>query len=185
MGVWLDSLFEDFCQYLNGKLNWSKTKPSEWTDTIWKFFSEKNRTESIPYIEIREHMRVDYMWRYDPSRYSVYDIELAVEHEGEERKVDILVNEEIQHLTDLKARNRIGIFYPAQGDEKELIEKIQKRIKAQSMTSPLEKYLIILGYTTRKAGKRAILFRGFFFDEKGDLEKRKQYIIFQAIEKKT
>jgi hypothetical protein len=29
-----------------------------------------------------------------------------------------------QHLVDLKARNKIAIFYPRMGDEKDLIEEI-------------------------------------------------------------
>ena len=178
--VFLELLFDDFGLYFNGKLRWSRTKRSKWTDMIWEFFSERNQAESIPYIEIKEHMRVDYIWRYDTSRYSTYNIALAVEHEAEERRVEVLVNEEVQHLIDLKAEKKIGIFYPARGDEKELIEKIQKRI-AQSMTVTSEEYLIILGYATTKGGKRVILLRGFFLNKNGELEKTKEHIISQKL----
>jgi len=51
MLLFLDSILDDFCRYLDGKLRWSKTKDSEWTQTVWKFFSEKNSTETIPYEE--------------------------------------------------------------------------------------------------------------------------------------
>lgn len=182
MVVFLGSLFDEFCDYLDGKLKWSKTKAKEWTDTVLKFFREKNKAESIPYVELKEYMRVDYIWRYDPARYSIHDIELAVEHEGEVRKVDNLVKEEVQHLIDLKARGKVGIFYPARGDEKELIEKTQQRIKAQDqkIILPYEKYLIILGYATTKKGKRAILFKGFFLNGKGDIEEERERVILQA-----
>jgi hypothetical protein len=176
----LEGLFDEFCEYLDGKLRWTETRRKEWTKIILKFFSEKNQAESTPYIEAKEHMRIDYIWRYDLSRYSINDIELAVEHEHERPKIDVLVNEEIQHLIDIKARNKIAIFYPASGDEKELIEKISERIRAQSMKHPYEKYLIILGYPTTKEKKRAILFRGFFFDENGEIKDKKERIIWQA-----
>jgi len=128
-------------------------------------------------------MGIDYVWRYNPKRFSVYDIVLAVEHEGQEKEVAILVNKEVQHLVDITAWNKIGIFYPRQGDEKGFIEKVERRIKAQSndLKLSLEKYLIILGYATTKLGQRAILFKGFIFNGKGDLEKRMESVIFQKL----
>jgi hypothetical protein len=179
--ILLETLFGEFCQYLDGKLYWTKSKSKEWTDIALSFFREKNKTETIPYVEEQEHMKIDYIWRYDPKRYSINDIELAVEHEGEENDVATLVNKEIQHLVDLKARNKIAIFYPRMGDEKDLIEEIQRKIKSQSdiMKISQEKYLIILGYSTTKKAKRAILFKGFIFNQNGDLEKQMEQAIFQ------
>jgi len=179
--ILLETLFGEFCRYLDGKLYWTKSKSKEWTDTVLSFFRKKNKTETIPYAEEQEHMKIDYIWRYDPKRYLINDIELAVEHEGEENDVATLVNKEIQHLVDLKARNKIAIFYPRMGDEKDLIEEIQRKIKSQSdiMKISQEKYLIILGYSTTKKSKRAILFKGFIFNQNGDLEKQMEQTIFQ------
>jgi hypothetical protein len=179
--IFLETLFDEFCKYLDGKLSWGESKDKEWTETVLEFFSQKNRSESIPFIEIKEHMSVDYILRYDPNRYSTYDIELAVEHEGQERDVETLINEEVQHLIDLKARNKVGIFYPRLGEETDLIERIQQKIKNQSgdMKLPYEKYLIILGYATFRQGKRSILFKGFIFNNQGEIENQMERIIFQ------
>jgi len=185
--IYLKSLFEDFCKYLDGKLRWTKSKHKEWTDTILKFFSEKNKAEVIPHVEEFNHMLVDYIWRYNPDRYSIFDIEIAVEHEGEEKDITTLLEKEIQHLIDLKARNKIGIFYPRMGDEKEFIEKIKNRIASQSDVFRIndEKYLIILGYATTKMGKRAILFRGFILDQNGTLQEKIEQTILQKSSIKT
>lgn len=182
MVIFLETLFDEFCKYLDGKLKWSEreTKPKMWTKIIFNFFTQRNEKEAIPFLEKKEYMRVDYIWRYDTSRYSTNDIELAVEPENMMEKVDILINEEIQHLIDIKARNKIGIFYVSHGDEKEFIRKVQERIKTQIIRSPIERYLIILGYTTTHHKKRAILFKGFFFDQDGNLTSRKENIILQA-----
>ena len=178
--IFLEQMFERFCKYLEGKLKWSETKDKEWTQTVFQFFSAENTQETIPYVEIKEHMNVDYIWRYDPNRYSINDIELAVEHEASENRVDALVSEEIQNLVDIRARNKIAIFYPTLGDEANLLDKIQKKIKSVSEQYRLEeKYLVILGYTTTKEGKRAIAWKGFLFDKSGNLTQRKERVIMQ------
>jgi hypothetical protein len=179
--ILLDTLFDDFCKYLDGKLSWSESKDKEWTETVFGFFSQKNKLEIIPFNEVKEYMLVDYVWRYDPNRYSIYSIELAVEHEGQEKDVQTLIGEEIQHLVDLKARNKIGIFYPRLGDEKDFIEKIKHKIKSQfdDMKLPYEKYLIILGYATTRNARRSILFKGFIFNNQGEIEKQMERITFQ------
>lgn len=128
----LETLFDEFCKYLDGKLLWSKTKDREWTETIFKFFSNKNKAKAIPFVETKDYMRVDYIWRY-PKEYLKYNIELAVEHEGVERDIPTLLDHEIQYLIDLKARNKIGIFYPNQGDEKSLLDGVGQRIKDNFM----------------------------------------------------
>jgi len=173
-------MFNTFCEYLNGKLKWSETKDKEWTQTVFQFFSAENTRETIPYVEIREHMNVDYILRYDSSKYSFNDIELAVEHEASENRVDVLVSEEIQNLVDIRARNKVAIFYPSAGDEANLLDKIQKKIKSVSTRYQLEEeYLIILGYTTTTEGKRAILWRAFYLDKAGNLTQRKERVIMQ------
>jgi len=179
--VSLEELFDQFCKYLDGKLKWSEreNKSRIWTSTIFNFFSELNKREPIPFVKEKEYMRVDYIWRYDTSRYSTNDIELAVEHENVMEKIDTLLNEEIQHLIDIKARKKVGIFYIPQGDEKEFIKKIQERIKMQSIKSGLEEYLIILGYSTTRHKKRVILLKGFFFNGDGNLKSQKEKIISQ------
>ncbi len=157
--------FGSFCEYIDGKLEWSKTRDKDWTETVFQFFaSERGKQVAAEYLlEIREHMNVDYIWRYDETKMSINDILLAVEHEGIQKKVDILVNEEIQHLVDLRARNKIAILYPSSGDEITLLEKIQKKIKSVSEQIRFqESYLIILGYATTKEGKRAIQWKAFF-----------------------
>jgi len=181
--VYLPSLFEEFCKYFDGKLKWSdrENKPQAWTEAIFSFFKEqKGKPDNAPFKEEKEFMRIDYIWRYDSPSYPTKDIELAIEHENKMERIDTLVNEEVQHLVDIKARNKIGIFYIPQGDEEEFIQKIQNRIKMQSMYSSLEKYLIILAYSTTHRKEKSILVKGFFFDEKGNLTEKKQKIISQV-----
>lgn len=181
MTIFLEGFFKDFCSYLEGKLSWTETKDKEWTKCVLNFFKEKNKAETIPFIERTNHMDVDYIWRYSPNNYSFSDIELAVEHEGQEKDINVLLTEEIQHLIDLKANHKVGIFYISLGDEKEFIEKIKRMIAYQLPTNQTtnERYLIILGYTVRKAGKKSILFKGFFFDGKGEIEKHIEQTILQ------
>jgi hypothetical protein len=180
--VSLEALFTEFCHYLNGTLYWTETKDSEWTKAIWRFFSERNSAEPVPYEEAKNYMTIDYTWRYKPEQFSIYDVVLAVEHEGIENEVNDLTKKEVQHLIDIKARNKIGIFYPRLGDERELLREIERRIQAQSpdLKLMLEKYLIILGYATTKQRVRAILFKGFIFNGNGILEKQMEDVVFQA-----
>jgi hypothetical protein len=174
-------MFDKFCDYLNGKLKWSETKAKDWTETVFQFFSAENAKQiPYPYVELKEHMNIDYIWRYDATRYTINDIDLAVEHEGIEKKVEVLVSEEIQHLIDLRARNKIAIFYPSSGDESPLLEQIQKRIKSVSERYRLEEnYLIMLGYATTKEGKRATLWKACFLDKTGNITQRKERVIVQ------
>jgi hypothetical protein len=43
---------------------------------------------------------LDWEQRYDETKYRINDIEMAVEHEGIGKKVEVPVNEEIQYLID-------------------------------------------------------------------------------------
>ena len=177
MYVDIKDLFNEFCKYLDGKLRWSD-KSSVWTHTVFGFFTEYNRKQHVPYVEVKEHMRIDYIWRLDPSKYSRNDIVLAVEHENEVNNIEKLLSEEIRHLIDIKAFNKVGIFYINQGDEKDFINKISKAIKC-STPYTWENYLIILGYRTRKKKKLAILFKALFLNEKGELVTQEERVIFQ------
>lgn len=180
--VFLESMFEEFCNHLDGKLKWSAREltAKQWTKTIFDFFDQLNTKESVPFVVTKDFMRIDYVWRYDSSKYSTSDIELALEHENAMEKIDSLLEKEIQHLIDIKARSKVGIFYIPQGDEKEFIQKIKERIKRQTMRSNYEKYLIILGYATTYHKQRAILFKGFLFDQDGELKEQKEKIVLQA-----
>jgi len=179
--MFISLLFKAYCDYLDGKLKWSDTKAKEWTETIFQFFSTENAKQvPLPYIEIREHMNIDYIWRYDSTRYSTNDIELAVEHEGIETRVEVLVEEEIQHLVDLRARNKLAILYPSSGDEATLLERIRKKIQFVSEQYRLaENYFILLGYATTKNGKRAILWKALSLDKSGNTVEQRERVVMQ------
>lgn len=89
---------------------------------------------------------------------------------------------EIQHLLDIKADNKIVITYPQLGEENDLVNNVQERIKqyARKLTSIYENYLLILGFATRKSSKPAIRFKGYIFDNSGKLINTIDKIIFQA-----
>ena len=172
--LFLDQIFERFCDYIEGRLRWNDSD-DQWTESVFGFFSKENAAQVVPYVEIIEHMLVDYIWRYDPQKYPMNDIELAVESENQENRVDELIGHEIQHLADIKAHYKIAILYPTLGDEAELLDKISKTIKNVSERYRIEEeYLAILGYSTTTAGKRAILWKGIFFDKNGNLKVRKE-----------
>ena len=177
----LENLFDEFCKYLEGKLKWSekRQKSKKWTETVFDFFKELNKGEDPSFVEKREHMLIDYIWRRPMPTFSTNDIELAVEHENEKKKIDKLINEEVQHLVDIKAENKIGIFYVSGGDEKEFIKRIQEKIRQQWLKLPTEKYLIILGNPTTSQKKRAILFKGLFFNSNGEPKEEKEKIVLQ------
>jgi len=180
--IFLDDLFNEFCNHFDGKLKWEKPKGKTWTDSIFHFFSELNKEPTKQYLEAREYMSLDYVWRYGPPRYSMCDIELALEHEGETYKTEEIIADEIRHLVDVKARHKVAIFYPSAGDEVILLEKIAKTIEDQSDIVRLEqeKYLIILGYATTKESKRAIMFKGFLFDSRGRITQKLERVVPQV-----
>lgn len=107
-------------------------------------------------------------------------IELAVEHENW-CLLDDFLREEIQHLLDIKADNKIAITYPRLGEEEELVSKVKERIKQYARKLvPFEDYLLILGFTTRKGRKLAIRFKGYLFNKDGELTETKDRTIFQS-----
>jgi len=75
-------------------------------------------------------MLIDAIWRYPTPQYTDEEIQVALEHEISKRRVSDFLKEEIQRLIDIKAKYKIGIFYPSsEVDEKELKEGIEKKIK--------------------------------------------------------
>lgn len=154
----LPKIFEEFCDYLDGKLKWSEKKTG-FTNLIFDFFpklKEENLTEE------REYMGIDYILRQKIPKYSTNEIELAVEHEISYRKPKNIIKSEVQHLVDIKAKYKIGIFYPSVGDVGEFKKEIFETLKSASYLSvPWEEYLFIFGFPTTKDGIRSILFKAF------------------------
>lgn len=159
----LKLFYNEFCEYLDGKIKWSKKK-SEITKLVFNFFKERNQKENIPFIEKKEYMTIDYIWRYKMPEYSHDTIALALEHEVSVRKINDFLDDEVQHLIDIKAENKIGIFYPTAGDEKALKDGIKDRLKkTRQLSSKIEKYLFIFGIPTTQMGKIIMLFKGIIF----------------------
>jgi len=66
-----------------------------------------------------EYMLIDQIWL---EQYQ--EIILALEHEHRGANINYLLDKEVSHLIDLRAMNKIGIFYPNLGNEKTLINNI-------------------------------------------------------------
>jgi len=161
--IYFNSLYDEFGKYLDGKIKWSGKK-SDLTKVVFDFFRKIIQKEYIPLIEKQEYMSIDYIWRYKIPVSSSDHIALALEHEASERKIDDILDKEVQHLIDIKAERKIGIFYPNLGDEKEIIDGIKKRLKnVRHLSTSLEQYLFIFGVSTSHAGVKSMLFNGFVF----------------------
>ena len=184
--LFLEQIFERFCNYLDGKLKWADPA-NQWTEVVFGFFAQENAAQAVPYLEITEHMRVDYIWRYNRQRYSINDIELAVESENEENSVDELITHEIQHLVDIRAHYKIAILYTTLGDQSKLLERTSKTIKMVDERYRVEEqYLIILGHQTTTEGKHAIQWRGVLFNKNGEETGRKmERLTLQRNESRT
>jgi|Deesub1362A_J573_1020465.scaffolds.fasta_scaffold02740_8 hypothetical protein len=170
-----DSIFNEFCDYLDGKVKWSGRKANI-TKLIFEFFSKKFEKEKVEELvtEEKEYMRLDYIIRYKPPKYSSNEILLALEHEVSQKKPEILLSKEVQHLVDIKAKYKIGIFYPSTGDEEKLKRKIEQVIKQSSfLSTPWEEYLFIFGSPTTKEGKRSLLLKAFYFSWEGNTQNLK------------
>jgi len=173
--VYLPKLFADFCEYFDGKLSYSITSTSEWTELVLKFFTEQAVKES--FLVIDNYMLVDQVWRGQNQ-----EIIFALEHEHSGADVNELLDKEVAHLIDLRAGMKVGIFYPNLGDEKILTDNISRRIyyRAINVLIPHEQYMFILGFATRKQGQPAILFKAYFFDDHGKNTDQNEIVIRQA-----
>lgn len=159
----LSTFFDKFCDYLDGKIKWSEKK-TNLTKLIFEFFSQVIGEQQSPLVEEKEYMMLDYTARQKIPEYSTNMIELALEHEVSQRKPLDVLSREVQHLVDIKAKYKIGVFYPSTGDENQLKKEIENKIKQSSYLSvPWEEYLFILGFPTTREGKRSILFKAFQF----------------------
>jgi len=191
-----EDIFEEFCKYVDGKLNWAAMRDKEWTDTVFGFFGELTKKQS-PSLSTNErldeegeggrnYMTVDYVVRgytLDGERRRYQHIILAVEHENTGDVPSFLKNE-IRHLVDLKARTKIAITYPSYGDREDLFTGVQQLIQDSSFWGTLksldERYLVILGFTTTKDGGRAIEWQGRIFSMQGELVKQLRKVVFQT-----
>jgi len=182
--VSLPRVFDQFCSYFDGKMKWSAAKDSEWTKSILSFFSDdqtkrENLFTGVELVEVYEYMGIDYVWRISSS--SGNFIELAVEHENT-GSVRPFLEQEVRHLVDLKADNKIAITYPHIGDEETLMRGVYDLVKSD-MRRRDEKYLVLLGFAT-KTGEPptpAILFKGHFIDVSGNETLVRQKVIKQAV----
>jgi len=182
---WLDmvnlaGLFTSFCEYFDGKLSYSTTSTSEWTELVLKFFGEQAKKDNA--VPVGEYMLVDQIWRGQHS-----EIVFALEHEHSGSDVNELLNKEVNHLIDLRAKAKVGIFYPNLGDEKTLVDNISSRILYRSLYNkiPFEEYMFILGFATRKQGHPAIMFKAYFFNDSGKKTDHREFVIRQAQKTET
>jgi hypothetical protein len=171
--VFLSGLFTDFCEYFDGKLSWSMSR-TEWTEAVLDYF--KNQAQKEEARVEPEYMLVDQIWRGENQ-----EILLAMEHEHE-TEVNDLLDKEISHLIDLRAKVKVGIFYPHLGDEKILMDNVSARILHRAIYVPIpnEEYLIILGFPTKKQKRAAILFKAYFLNHRGERANYREQIIMQA-----
>jgi len=163
----LETIFKEFCDCLEGKIKWSgkeRTLREEITSIVFNFFDEiLSKKEGL--IKTSSYMLVDAIWRYPKPAYTDECIQIALEHEISKRKISDFLSEEIQRLIDIKASNKIGIFYPSsEPDEKELREGIEMKLKASNyLANTGEKYLFIFGKPTKQRGESIILFKAFLY----------------------
>jgi hypothetical protein len=174
----LEEIFNEFCNRLDGKLRWTPSK-TKFTKAVLNFFSNlSNERENIN--GEREYLRLDYVWH---STTESNNLILAVEHENK-RNNERFLAEEVKHLIDVKAINKIAIYYPNLGEAKDLVNEIQHKIKNSMKLTVSENYLIIFGYMTRKRSKgrskRAILFKAHYMNQDGEIIKEDERVVFQG-----
>jgi len=163
----LTSLFKEFCEHLNEKIKWAgkdKTSKKSITKLVFKFFNQKiSQKEGL--IKNSPWMLIDAIWRYPKPKYTDECIQIALEHEISKRKISDFLETEIPRLIDVKAKYKIGIFYPSSDiDEKELREVIKKKLQNSNFLAiPWEEYLFIFGRPNRQAGENVILFKAFHY----------------------
>lgn len=163
----LNTIFKEFCEYLDGKIKWAgknKTSRATITTLVFEFFEQRfSHKEGL--IKTSPFMLIDDIWRYPKPQYTDEGIQIALEHEISKRKNSDFLKEEIRRLIDIKAKYKIGIFYPpSEIDEKELKEGIEKKLKnSKYLAVPREEYLFILGRPSRQTGENVILFKAFHY----------------------
>jgi len=162
----LENIFKKFCKYLNKKIKWAgkhKTSKTEISSLVFGFFENEFSQKGL--IKISPYMLIDAIWRYPTPPYTDEGIQVALEHEISKRKVSDFLKEEIQRFIDIKAKYKIGIFYPpSEVDEKELKEGIEKKLKnSKYLAIPWEEYLFIFGKPSKKAGENIILFKAIHY----------------------
>jgi len=128
-------------------------------------------------------MLIDAIWRYPTPQYTDEGIQVALEHEISKRRVSDFLKEEIQRLIDIKAKYKIGIFYPSsEVDEKELKEGIEKKLKnSKYLAIPWEEYLFTFGKPSRKTGENIILFKAFHYSYDSSEYRNLKIITFDPI----
>jgi len=174
--VYLPSLFTRFCEYFDGKLNWSKMRGDLWTDLVLKFFEEEAQRERAR--PQREYMTLDLVWW---GQYT--QLVFALEHESSHREVNRLLDEEVSHLIDVRAKSKVGIFYPAVGDEDIFVKNVEERLYGRAYWGskiPNEEYLFVLGFPATRQRKSAIKFKAYFYDDTGKRTGTNELVILQA-----
>lgn len=110
-------------------------------------------------------MLIDAVRRYQTPQYTDEGIQIALEHEISKRRICDFLKEEIQRFIDVKAKYKIGIFYPpSEIDEKSLKNGIEKKLQnSKFLAVPWEEYLFIFGKPSKEEGENVILFKGFHY----------------------
>jgi hypothetical protein len=169
----LKSLFLDFCERFDNKLQWKKR--GEWNGQILSFFAEK--AENLGYLHLNDYMLIDQVWWSEFS-----DIELAIQHEGHVTKVPQLFvrpdhyPQEVRQLIDIKAVRKILIVYVSEADEKSLVYSLTNWLSTHRLKIawPSEQYMVIIGRSVRKDQRPAILFRRYLFYNNGSKMEEQQ-----------
>jgi hypothetical protein len=131
-------------------------KSGEWTQLILDFFKEQAVKHGATFET--EYMDVDMIWRGEHM-----EIAFALEHEHGTYVREVL-EKEVNHLIDLRAKTKVGIFYPNTGDVKPLVESAEKWIAERTRAVRVvgEEYLFILGFNTSRDRRRVIQFQARF-----------------------
>jgi len=162
----LNSLFADFCEHFDNKLQWKKR--GKWNRYVLEFFAGK--AESLGYCHMKDYMLIDQVWWSESS-----DIELALQHESHVRNVPRLFvrldsyPQEVRQLIDIKAVRKILMVYVSEADEESLVYSFENWLQTHRLkiTWPSEQYMVIVGRSVRKNQRPAILFRRYIFNNNG------------------
>lgn len=173
----LVSLFNHLGEKSEGQLKWVE-KDKTWTQWILQCFDDyMGSNHSV--TGISNYMGIDRVWRDSGLNCLI----LALEHENKFDREGFL-DQEIQHLIDLKATCKVAITYPQHGEEEETIKEICDLISRNTILSlpqPFqEEYLIIFGFATRKEGQSVILWKGYTINNVGKLLDTQTKVVVQA-----